>query len=106
MKKKVVGLILSVLIVCTFCTSVFAAETSVQPRAAECPFCGTYGWNVTYVGKTLSGSSEVSCSHYAYGTDVITNYTLIYQGKCRNCGQTMTLTSSDSSTECRGRSHI
>lgn len=106
--KKFISLLMAVFCVAAFSMSAFADSTEIQPRAAECPFdnCGRYGWNVTRVGRRANGSREVSCTHYAYGTDVITEYIVDYVGECMFCGQTMALESIETEVECHGRSHI
>lgn len=63
-----------------------AVTTSVQPRAAICPQCGT-GRLVTQTTHTSSWSSGkgVSCIHgYAYGNDVIQTRTISKETKCSN----------------------
>lgn len=107
--KKIIGLLMAMLCVVTFSTSAFADAGEIQPRAAQCPFlenCGRYGWNVTRVGRRPNGSSEVSCTHYAYGTDVITEYIVDYVGSCMFCGQSMAYQSTETEVVCHGRSHI
>lgn len=104
--KKFISLLMAVFCVAAFSMSVFADSTEIQPRAAECPFCGSFGWSVERVGRRANGSTEVSCTHYQYGTDVITEYIVDYLGKCVVCGQTKAMQSTETEVECHGRSHI
>ncbi|MBT9673903.1 hypothetical protein GPK89_04040 [Gemmiger formicilis] len=104
--KKVTSLLMAIFCAFTFSMVAFADSAEVQPRAAECPFCGSNGWSVTRVGRRANGSTEVSCTHYQYGTDVITKYIVDYSGSCYACGQTQATQSTETELVCHGRSHI
>lgn len=93
--KKVTSLLMAIFCAVTFSMAAFADSAEVQPRAAECPFCGSNGWSVTRVGRRANGSTEVSCTHYQYGTDVITKYIVDYSGSCYACGQTQATQSTE-----------
>lgn len=49
--KKVTSLLMAIFCAVTFSMAAFADSAEVQPRAAECPFCGSNGWSVTRVGR-------------------------------------------------------
>jgi hypothetical protein len=69
--------------------STSSSVLEIQPRAAECPFCGRYGWLVTTVGKVTIGPQQKMCTcvPQRYGVHYIYTDRYTYLGSCTQCAQ-------------------
>lgn len=73
----------------------------IQPRAAECGNCGKYFFsatNVTYGSWADTGIRD--CPKYRDRKDMVQTRQVYTTYKCRHCGYTRTVTSSESRVQC------
>ena len=84
MKKRLLGVLLTFVLVLSCTGTTFAAN--VEPRAIGCPQCGTMGNPLVTKNRIFQHYETFPCAHGATGNDRYAVYEVVQQSRCRACG--------------------
>ena len=94
MKKKMIALLSSVLIVLTCMMPILAEEPEIKPHAEQCGACGSMSLHSSVIMELeeISAVTRVKCVHGTGGYDLRTPIYQTVEYKCFNCGYSTLIT--------------
>ncbi len=76
---------ISVLFLISTVFSLSASAAEIEPRATQCPHCGSFSVRQYIVGTEEQGLYPTKCIHYLYGEDYHYPIYNIWRESCSNC---------------------
>lgn len=84
MKKRLLGVLLTLVLVMTGTSTAFASN--VEPQALGCPQCGTMGNPLVTKNRIFQHYETFPCAHGATGKDRYAVYEVVQVSRCKACG--------------------